>query len=109
MWEMMYISGRPGFYPALLRHLQTSHFPFLPGSAEGNAVAAIWINQDSSVKDLKYAIGSKLIFKYRLRFYANHAELSGLRDQNDVKSFTRQEREMIREMIAREEMQRKSA
>ncbi|HMQ01006.1 MAG TPA: hypothetical protein PKC24_14595 [Cyclobacteriaceae bacterium] len=93
----------------LLRKLRTTEFPFMPGSTEGGKIAALWIDESSSIQELKYAIGSTLIFKYRLRFFSSYAELAGT-DANQQVILSNQDRALILKMIKKEELlHRKSA
>jgi hypothetical protein len=109
MWEMIYISGKPGFINNLFKQLQHADIATLPGSTEGSQIAAIWVLKGTDLRELKIALGSKFVFKYRLRFFQSYSDLTGIEEPKPQQNFTKNEREMIRKMIAREEVQLKIA
>lgn len=109
MWEMIYISGKPGFINNLFKQLQNADIPTLPGNTEGSQIAAIWVLKGTDLRKLKIALGSKFVFKHRLRFFQSYSDLTGIEEPKPQQNFTKNEREMIRKMIAREEVQLKIA
>ena len=73
-WTTLYITGRTDFRDDVHRKLDGSPVDFMPGYIEstGNGVHdLIWINEKATLREIKEAIGGKLIWKYRLRFYTN--------------------------------------
>jgi hypothetical protein len=68
-WIPIYINGRSGFEKAVQSKLRDS---WLQGTPEvGNTLIMYWLHQDSELHKFKLAIGSKIIFKYRLHFFMN--------------------------------------
>jgi len=97
-WITVYIAGKPDFKEEVLRNLDKSNFPFMPGSAESDSLYLLWIDDRSSLRDLKKAIGSKTIFKYRLHFYPSLEKyFASLRKPKET-PFSPQERALINEM-----------
>jgi hypothetical protein len=74
-WTTLYITGRSDFREDVHKKLEGSRLEYMPGYIEGSAGAGIydlfWIDDSIALKDIKEAVGSKLIWKYRLRFYNN--------------------------------------
>ena len=106
-WVTLYISGKPDFEQEVLHHLGRSGFAFLPGSSDEADLALYWVNDTSKLRDFKKAIGAKIIFKYRLRFYYKvetfHEELNKAKKAT---TFTTHEKAMIRKMKAWEKTQK---
>jgi hypothetical protein len=68
-WVTVYIRGRNGYRKEVLAKLERT---WLPGSHEANnGLLMFWIEDTSKLRSLKIAIGSKLIFKYRLHFFTD--------------------------------------
>jgi hypothetical protein len=74
-WTTLYITGRSDFREDVHKKLEASRLDYMPGYIEGTAGTGIydlfWIDDSIALKDIKEAVGSKLIWKYRLRFYNN--------------------------------------
>jgi hypothetical protein len=73
-WTTIYITGRPEFQEEVRRKLEHSDLDFMPGYVD-NTTATVshdlyWLNDQTDIREMKAAVGSKLIWKYRLRFYA---------------------------------------
>jgi hypothetical protein len=97
-WITVYISGKPDFKEEVLRNLDKSNFPFMPGSAESDSLYLLWIDDRSSLRDLKKAIGSKTVFKYRLQFYPSLEKYFASLRKSKETTFSPQERALIKEM-----------
>jgi hypothetical protein len=97
-WTTIYISGKPGFEKEVSDNLESSDFEFMSGSLEDNGLALYWIGERAALREFKKAIGSKTVFKYRLRFYSSVEEF--VETQNNVRSnsFTKEEQAMIKKM-----------
>ena len=68
-WVTVYIKGRKSFQKEVLLKLQRT---WLRGSYEANNdLIMFWIEDASRLRSMKIAIGSKLIFKYRLHFFTD--------------------------------------
>jgi hypothetical protein len=99
-WSTIYISGKPGFKEEVLRNLEGSRFPYMPGTSESESVSLFWIDERSTIRNFKKAIGSKTVFKYRLQFYTSIEKYyESVRNNREV-TFTPQERALISEMSA---------
>lgn len=96
-WTTIYITGKPGFKEEVLKSLEDTDVPIMPGST-GNEqdVSLYWIDDQLPLRDLKKAIGSKVVFKYRLQFFNNLEEWQRQQERNT--SLTPREEAMIREM-----------
>jgi hypothetical protein len=68
-WITVYIRGNDGFQKHVLSQIENN---WLHGSEDVNhQLLLFWVRDLNELQDLKKAIGSKLIFKYRLRFFDN--------------------------------------
>ena len=83
--QTIYIVGNPGFVELHRKRLDDSS-RFLRGQVTveipEKEVQLFWVHDKSELKKLKKAIGSELIWKYRLRFYF---ELEEFTDQPEEK------------------------
>jgi len=96
-WSTLYITGRPGFKEKVLESLEDSDLPFMPGSTGSEQdVVLLWADETLPLYDYKKAIGSKIIFKYRLQFFNTEEEWQQLQKKNAPLS--PREEAMIREM-----------
>lgn len=70
-WITVYIKGKSGFEEEVLDRLRGSEFPFMPGSSYEKGLMLCWIPDTAALRSFKQEIGSKIVFRYRLRFYTN--------------------------------------
>ena len=70
-WITVYIRGKSGFEQEVLDRLNGSDFPFMPGSSYEKGLMLCWIPDQKTVRSFKQVIGSKIVFRHRLRFYTN--------------------------------------
>jgi hypothetical protein len=100
-WTTLYIGGTADFREEVLRKLENSRVDFMPGYMEGNYGRQVcelyWIDENLSLRNFKEAIGGKLIWKYRLRFYTKLEEATGNSDKSDL-NFTPEEKSMLEAM-----------
>lgn len=73
-WTTVYIRGKSGFEREVLDNLESSGFTFMPGYSNEKGLTLYWINEGEILRSFKKAIGSKTVFKYRLRFFTNVEE-----------------------------------
>lgn len=103
-WITVYISGKTDFRQEVRRKLETSSIPHMPGYMEtspGQDPADLyWLDGTVTMKQLKARIGSKLIWKHRLRFYTSLEDFMASQQAPADTGFTAREREMITEMRA---------
>lgn len=73
-WTTLYIAGKGDFREEVLKRLENSRLDFMPGYLEGTRGRQVcelyWVDESLSLREFKEAIGGKLIWKYRLRFFA---------------------------------------
>ena len=72
-WKTIYITGRPEFQAEVRKKLEHSNLSFMPGYVD-NSIAAVshdlyWLNDQTELREMKEAIGGKLVWKYRLIFH----------------------------------------
>lgn len=105
-WSTLYISGKEGFREDVLKNLNDSDFAFMQGYSEANDLALYWIDEKANLRDFKKAIGSKVVFKYRLQFFTSVEEF--IESARNVKSnsFTKEEQALIRKMKALDKQQK---
>lgn len=106
-WVTVYITGKGDFHEEVGEKLEDSNLNLMPGYTGGSAVEGelfsdlYWVDEKLKLRDLKDAIGSKLIWKYRLNFYTSLE--SFIESQNKKKTtsdFTAEERALLAEMQA---------
>ena len=98
-WNTIYVTGKPDFEEDVVHQLKHADFLFMEGNKEGE-LTLFWIDEKATLRDFKKAIGSKIVFKYRLRFYTSlehYVETSGQADTDN--KFTPEEQALIRKMI----------
>ena len=99
-WKTIYIHGKTGCGPEIMRHMEHSD---MPGTVEGEPnIGLYWVDEKTTLRSFKEAIGSKTIFKYRLRFFSSLEKLNDFYDDKPSESLTAQEEAMIRTMSAEE-------
>lgn len=74
-WITLYITGKGQFSDDVHKKLDGSKIEFMPGYVGSSSLNGehdmVWILENTPIREVKEAIGSKLIWKYRLRFYLN--------------------------------------
>jgi hypothetical protein len=74
-WITIYITGKTDFREEVLRKLEGSNVKFMPGytgtSSEMDTHDLYWLQEKVDLREFKEAIGAKLIWKYRLNFFAS--------------------------------------
>lgn len=94
-WSTLYITGKKGFQDEVAENLRESDISYLPGSSGESNLIMIWVDDTLPLRDLKIAIGSKTVFRYRLRFFSTPEEHHASESQEKL---TAREQAMIREM-----------
>lgn len=109
-WIQIYIHGNKGCGPDILRQMEHSDLTFMPGTIEGeDNIGLYWVDEKTTIRAFKEAIGSKTIFKHRLRFFTSLEKLNEFYDEKPSESFTAQEEAMIRTMSQEETRYKHSA
>lgn len=74
-WTTLYITGKSDFREEVLKKLEGSDVNFMPGnigtSSNMDTHDLYWIDEKEDLRKFKRAIGSKLIWKYRLTFFTS--------------------------------------
>jgi hypothetical protein len=70
-WKTLYITGRSEFDQIVLDYLKKLEIDFMTGSFNEEGLYLLWVAENFDLKLLKRAIGGKVIFRYRLRFFFN--------------------------------------
>ena len=99
-WITVYISGKPGFKEEVQKNIESSRFPIMPGASESDSLSLFWIDDRASLRDLKKAIGSKTVFKYRLQFYSSIEKYLDTQKRDNTITLTPQEKELVNQMSA---------
>lgn len=77
-WITLYITGKSDFRAEVRKKLEASNVNFMPGyvgpSSDMDTHDLYWLDERVSLRTFKQAIGSKLIWKYRLCFYPSLEE-----------------------------------
>ena len=98
-WKTIYIHGNTGCGPDIMRHMENSNIIHMPGTIVGeDNIGLYWVDEKTNLRDFKKAIGSKVIFKHRLRFFPSLEKLNEFYDGKPDESFTPQEEAMIHNM-----------
>ena len=102
-WTTLYITGKGDFRDDVFRKLESGDIDFMPGYLEPSAGRGFfdlyWVKENTDVKEIKKAIGSKIVWKYRLRFYTNLEEFTNAIERNPRKlSFTKEEQSLMESM-----------
>lgn len=74
-WTTVYITGKSDFREEVLKKLESASVNFMPGnigaSSDLDTHDLYWLDDQIDLKKFKQAIGSKLIWKYRLNFFTS--------------------------------------
>lgn len=98
-WNTVYVTGKPEFEKDVVDNLKDSGFLFMEGTKEGD-LTLFWIDEKATLRDFKKAIGSKTVFKYRLKFFTSQEQfLETSKKAGSDNNFTPQEQALIRKMI----------
>ena len=72
-WTTLYITGKQDFREDVRKKLENSKLDVMSGYLESSTTKGhwdlYWTNDQYTLRDVKEAIGSKIIWKYRLRFF----------------------------------------
>jgi hypothetical protein len=100
-WITVYLTGRSDFREEVRKKLDHANLNFMPGYVDNSVSRFIhdlyWLDEKTDLRALKEAIGSKLIWKYRLKFYANLEDFIQSTTAKNLE-LTLEEREMIAAM-----------
>jgi len=102
-WTTLYITGKSDFSDDVLKKLESGEIDFMPGYLETSSGRGYfdmyWISESTDIKEIKRAIGSKLIWKYRLRLHTSLEEFTNSMERNPRKlDFTKEEQLLMDSM-----------
>lgn len=79
-WVPLYIVGRDCFQKQVLEALDRSELPFMPGYLFDNSLSQnhgmLWVDESIDLRSYKKAIGAKVIWRHRLRFFTDLNEFT---------------------------------
>jgi hypothetical protein len=109
-WHTIYITGNSDFRTEVRKRLEYADPRFMPGYIENSSDLdthdLYWLDWRNNMRAFKEAIGAKLIWKYRLRFFNSleaFLEYEDSKDRKDQDEFTPEELRRIAAMHALED------
>ena len=104
-WTTLYITGKSDFREEVREKLEDSDLNIMPGytgTMPGELVHDLyWIDEKTDLRKVKEAIGSKLIWKFRLQFYPSlEAFIESQNNQTKTVELTAEDLALIAEMKA---------
>ena len=105
-WSTLYITGKEDFREVVGEKLEDSDLKLMPGYTGGAQAGDLyhdmyWIDDSVSVRSVKDAIGSKLVWKHRLQFYTSlEAFIESQNPKKNDTEFTAEERALLDEIAA---------
>lgn len=103
-WNTVYITGRSDFREEVRKKLEPSNLNFMPGYIDASTAKYMhdlyWLDEKTDIHSFKEAIGSKLVWKYRLHFYTNLEDFLQSRNTGRNLELTQEDRDLIAAMQA---------
>jgi hypothetical protein len=105
-WVTIYITGKTDFREDVGKRLEDSDLKLMPGYTGGSGDPEVfndlyWVDEKVKLRELKEAIGSKLIWKHRLQFYTTlEAFVESQNARRNSTEFTTEEKALLEEMVA---------
>jgi hypothetical protein len=89
-WTTLYITGREDFREEIKDKLESSDLDIMPGytgtyTPGGEVHELYWVDENINLRSIKEAIGSKLLWKYRLNFYPSLEAFMQIQNNKDNK------------------------
>jgi hypothetical protein len=102
-WITVYITGKSDFRHEVLKRLESSDVNFMPGnigaSSDMDTHDLYWLDEKVDIRAFKEAIGSKLVWKYRLNFFTSlEAFIESQRNKKNVQDLTEEENDLLHKM-----------
>jgi hypothetical protein len=99
-WNTLYITGRTDFRELVRKKLEHSRLAIMPGYLDASlgrgTYDLYWVDENVPLQEFKEAIGAKLIWKYRLRFYPNLEEfIEAVNGGRPSLEFTDEEQDLL--------------
>jgi hypothetical protein len=106
-WLTIYITGKSDFRDEVLKKLESSNVNFMPGYTGGSVGYdthdLYWLDDKVDIRKFKEAIGSKLVWKYRLNFFTSlEAFIESQNAEKKSLEFTPEESALLAKMQASE-------
>lgn len=107
-WNTIYITGNADFWEDVNKKLTHSDLNYLPGYMEqrpdNKFHGLYWMDNQVDLRQIKEAIGGKIIWKYRLYFLNELDQTTNPSDvSSETTSFSPKERAMIKAMRKRDQ------
>lgn len=104
-WITVYITGRTDFREEVRRRLESSDVNFMPGYTGGSSDMdthdLYWLDENVDLRAFKEAIGSKLIWKYRLNFFTSlESFIESQKNKRKEGQITEEEKDLLLKMQA---------
>ncbi len=105
-WVTIYITGKSDFREEVGEKLADSDLELMPGYTGGSADPELfsdlyWVDEKITLRQLKEAIGSKLVWKHRLNFYPSvEAFLESQNGKKNSFELNAEEKALLREITA---------
>jgi hypothetical protein len=105
-WVTIYITGKEDFREDVRKKLEDSDLNLMPGYNGGSSgdtalfTDLYWTDEKITLRQVKEAVGSKLVWKYRLRFYESLEAFIESQNPKSKTEFTAEERALLAEMQA---------
>jgi hypothetical protein len=101
-WTTLYITGKSDFSNEVRRRLEHARIKYMTGyMGTGNGKHDMyWIDETEDLRKVKTAIGGKIIWKHRLRFYTNLESFIEARNTRNSMDFSDEELDLIHSMQA---------
>lgn len=102
-WLTIYVTGKPDFHGEVQKKLQASDLNFMPGytgsSGDIDTHDLYWLDETVDIRKFKEAIGSKLVWKYRLKFFTSlEAFKESQNPKKKILEFTPEENALVAKM-----------
>jgi len=103
-WVTIYITGKADFRSDVGRKLEDSDLEIMAGYTGGTSDQELfsdlyWVDEKVKLHDIKEAIGSRLVWKYRLRFYTLEGFIE-LQKRKVSSELSQEEKSLLEEMVA---------
>jgi hypothetical protein len=102
-WITVYITGKSDFHGEVLKKLEGADVNFMPGytgaSSDMDKHDLYWLDEKVDLRKFKEAIGSKLVWKYRLNFFTSlEAFIESQKHKRKGPEFTPEENALLQKM-----------
>ena len=102
-WNTIYVTGRADFREEVRKKLEHANINYMPGYIDSSLSRFMhdlyWLDEAVDQRVFKEAIGSKLVWKYRLRFYVNLEDFIQAKTARDNKlTLSKEEQDLVASM-----------